>query len=84
MPTAQTTKKKKCQIPILGFQCVAKIYKDYWIICTSCLVYSRHQVWLDLCHHFSHIFVWIIASLATNKKFLKKSLLPNTESYLHK
>jgi hypothetical protein len=25
LPTAQTTKKKKCQIPILDFQCVAKI-----------------------------------------------------------
>ncbi len=66
---------KNHQISILGFLVSSQNIEIWLKICTSHLVDS--QIWLNLPRHdrhFFYIFVWIIATLARNKNFLKKIL----------
>jgi hypothetical protein len=42
------------------------------------------EIWLNLPRddcHFLYIFLWMIANLATNKKFLKKNSEPHRRSW---
>jgi len=53
--------------------CVAENVKGWLKICTLFLVYSL--TWLNLPKdngHLFYIFLWMMATLATNKKFLKR------------
>jgi hypothetical protein len=67
---------KTFQISMIGFQCVAKIAKDSFFKCISCLIYNS-QIWLNLLsedRHFFYIFLWTIATLAPQKKLkIKKN-----------
>jgi hypothetical protein len=72
---------KTFQISMIGFQCIAKIEKDKFFKCISCLIYNS-QIWLinllSEDRHFFYIFLWMIATLApqklkkTNKNFKKR------------
>jgi len=62
-------KKRICQIPIFGFQCVTKYIKGWVKIYTSYLAYS--QIWLNLPindHQFFYIFPGTVAIVTPKEK----------------
>jgi hypothetical protein len=68
--SCQNEKKYKSPDPYNLFYHVAKNIKGWLNICTLFLIYSK--IWLNLHrddHHLFYIFIWMIATLGTNKNF---------------
>jgi hypothetical protein len=66
-------KKKIKTSNFINLHCVAENIKGWLKICTLFLFYNL--IWLNLPKdngHFFYIFLWMMATLATNKKFLKR------------